>query len=71
MQYRVEIELRGGVRARLVQLEQSGFYEGLLEGVPTREMNARSIAALVRARACSKRSCSKRAVGRCGTLRRR
>ena len=42
----VEIEFATRVRVRLVELRQTVTYEGLLEGLPTTEMNARHIEAL-------------------------
>ncbi|MEM7607583.1 MAG: hypothetical protein AAF411_19690 [Myxococcota bacterium] len=41
-----EIEFANGERVRLVELRQTETYEGLLEGLPTEEMNARRISAL-------------------------
>lgn len=40
---RHEIQLDSGRRIRLTALDQWGTYAGLLEGLPTREMNARII----------------------------
>ena len=40
---RPEIEFAGGVRAGIVGLRQRETYEGLIEGLPTREMNARKL----------------------------
>jgi len=37
------IELAAGVHAAVVALEQRQSYAGLLEGVPTREINARAL----------------------------
>jgi hypothetical protein len=42
----VNVEFASGVRVRLVELHQTETYEGLLEGLPTTEMNAETIKAL-------------------------
>lgn len=41
-----EIEFASGGRVRLVELNQSRTYGGLLEGLPTRDSNARHLEAL-------------------------
>ena len=48
MQYRDPIKLANGVTVQLTTLQQDAHYEGLLEGLPTREMNAKKLDALKR-----------------------
>ena len=48
MKYRHPIKLANGVTVQLTALHQDAHYEGLLEGLPTREMNAETLDALKR-----------------------
>ena len=50
MEYRARIEFASGEGVQLIELRQLAHYEGLLEGLPTREMNARYLDGLRRTR---------------------
>lgn len=50
MEYPAQFEFSSGVRVSLVEMRQTAHYEGLLEGLPTREMNAAFLARLRSAR---------------------
>ena len=43
---KIEIEFAHGVLVQLAELHQKRTYEGLLEGLPTKEMNSQQIQAL-------------------------
>jgi len=47
-----QIELRSGIVVRMRELRQSGTYEGLLEGLPTRERNQQQLE-YIQAQHCS------------------